>query len=290
MAERVYAESDWAVRRWDRFNDRLVKPLSFCQFWRTVLLYATIQQLLAPWRAVMRAGTRLSGAVSRLSRFSRFAPILLAASVALAIGGGGTVTGMGLVISFGIGIALGTILGFLMVYEPSDGERCAMRLRLRVEDLMIRAGDANLSLWRGLLHGVGHGLWLLVWPFRTFFPPLGRGVLVGAVTMGEPIEAYSKRHKDAINAIGQKVPIVLITCLVIGFVIIMLVTNWWATLAAIGFLLVAVPAAVVLVKGGIPQAVWRGFVAVMGLLWQAAVAAKHGVCPPVTITRRDEAA
>ncbi len=54
VAERVYAESDWAVRRWDRFNDKLVKPLSFCHFWRTVLLYATVQQLLAPWRAVVR--------------------------------------------------------------------------------------------------------------------------------------------------------------------------------------------------------------------------------------------
>lgn len=49
--ERTYGESEWAVRRWDWFHGgRIVEPLSFCQFWRTVLLWATILWLLTPLR------------------------------------------------------------------------------------------------------------------------------------------------------------------------------------------------------------------------------------------------
>lgn len=45
----AYHESEWAVRRWDWFNGgRIVRPLSFCQFWRTALVWATIKWLLFP--------------------------------------------------------------------------------------------------------------------------------------------------------------------------------------------------------------------------------------------------
>lgn len=56
---RLYHESDWATRRWDWFNrGKLVEPKSFCQFWRTVLLYVTIKQLLTPARLVGRPAVR----------------------------------------------------------------------------------------------------------------------------------------------------------------------------------------------------------------------------------------
>ena len=49
--EKVYHESGWAVRRWDWFNDgKIVQPKSFCQFWRTVLLYSTVKWLFTPIR------------------------------------------------------------------------------------------------------------------------------------------------------------------------------------------------------------------------------------------------
>jgi len=45
----TYRDSEWAVRRWDWFNGgRVVEPLSFCQFWRTVLVWATLKVLFLP--------------------------------------------------------------------------------------------------------------------------------------------------------------------------------------------------------------------------------------------------
>ena len=257
MVERTYAESDWAVRRWDRFNDRLVKPLSFCHFWRTVLLYATVQQLLAPWRMVERIARR----------FKRLAPLGLALVVVLAVGGGGAISGINLVGSLVVGIVLGTALGFLMVFEPKLSE-----------DFMLRLGTVHLSFWRG----VGHGLWLLVWPLRKFFPPVGKRFSDTVVAAGEPIERYVQRHKAGLETIGSWA--LLVVCVaIVGFVIVvLLLESWIVTLAVVGALAVIFLAALI----GIPQAFWRFFVGMLGLLWGAAVAAKHGVCPPVTILRR----
>lgn len=43
MEERTYTDQDWAVQRWDRFNGgKIIEPKSFCQFWRTVLLWSTL--------------------------------------------------------------------------------------------------------------------------------------------------------------------------------------------------------------------------------------------------------
>lgn len=259
MAERIYAESDWAVRRWDRFNDQLVKPLSFCHFWRTVLLYVTIQQLLLPWRMIERSGRRLKS----------FAPLGLALVVILLVGGGGTFSGVGLVISFGFGIVLGTTLGLLMAFEPKLSD-----------DIVFRLGAAHLSFWRG----VGHSLWLLAWPLRTFFPPVGRRLVAGVVTIGEPVEEYSKRHKEGLEAIGMWALVVACVAVVGFVVIVLLLSNWLMTVAVIGAMAVVFLLALL----GILQAAWKGFAAVMGLLWGAAVAAKHGVCPPVTIIWHDD--
>lgn len=49
--ERTYQESEWAVRRWDWFNGgKAIEPQSFCQFWRTVVLWATVKWFLTPFR------------------------------------------------------------------------------------------------------------------------------------------------------------------------------------------------------------------------------------------------
>ena len=46
---KLYHELDWAAKRWDWFNEgRTVEPRSFCQFWRTVLFYATAKWCLGP--------------------------------------------------------------------------------------------------------------------------------------------------------------------------------------------------------------------------------------------------
>ena len=260
MAERKYTESDWAVQRWDRFNartsDETVLPLSFCHFWRTVILHETFQQLLSPARAADRLARR----------FKRFAPFGLVVVATVAVGSGGMISGENVVISLVIGFVLGTVLGFLVVFEVS-------------EDLTARLGETHLSFWRG----VGHGLWLLAWPFRTLFPPVWRRLVAGVVTAGEPVDRYVQRHKAGLETAGSIA--VLVACVaVVGFmIVVLLISNWLVTLAVLGVLVVIFLADIV----GIPQAMWRGFVAVMELLWGAAVAAKHGVCPPVTILRQE---
>ncbi len=41
-----YTSQDWAVQRWDRLHaGRHVEPRSFCQFWRGVLLWATLASI-----------------------------------------------------------------------------------------------------------------------------------------------------------------------------------------------------------------------------------------------------
>ena len=263
MAEKIYSETDWAVRRWDRFNDRLVKPLSFCQFWRTVLLYATIQQMLAPWWVIERTA----------KRFKRFAPFGAGLAIVLIVGGGGSISGISLVGSLVAGIILGLTLGSVMVFEPKLSE-----------DVTLRLGEIHLGFWRG----IGHGLWLLVWPFRTLFPPVGHRLVAGAVTVGEPVDKYLQRyvqrHKAGLETLGTGALVSVIIAMV-GFVIVaFLLESWIVTLAVLGVLVIVFLAALI----GIPQAFWRFFVGMLGLLWGAAVAAKHGVCPPVTITRREE--
>ena len=82
---RTYHETEWAVRRWDRFNgERTVEPKSFCQFWRTVLLYATVQQLLAPLAWVQRGvpavnlpGVPVPDAARQAGRLLRNAALLV---------------------------------------------------------------------------------------------------------------------------------------------------------------------------------------------------------------------
>ena len=256
MTEKIYSETDWAVRRWDRFNDKLKKPLSFCQFWRTVLLHATIQQLLAPWRMVERAA----------KRHKRFVPLGAALVVVVGVVGIGTASGDNLISSIVVGIVLGTMIGFLLGFRPELSE-----------DFMLRLGAIHLGFWRG----VGHGLWLLVWPIRKFFPPVGRRFSNTIVAAGEPVAAYGQRHKaglDTMDTIGSWA-LAVVCVAIVGFVIVaFLLESWIVTLAVLGALVVFFLAALI----GIPQAFWRFFVAVMGLLWGAAVAAKHGVCPPVT--------
>ncbi|KKK89062.1 hypothetical protein LCGC14_2736860, partial [marine sediment metagenome] len=53
---KLYHELDWAAKRWDWFNGgRVVEPRSFCQFWRTVLFYATAKWFLGPLARLLSA-------------------------------------------------------------------------------------------------------------------------------------------------------------------------------------------------------------------------------------------
>lgn len=59
---RTYQASEWAARRWDWFNrGKIVEPLSFCQFWRTVLIWATLRWLL---RAFLYLPARVGGRIA----------------------------------------------------------------------------------------------------------------------------------------------------------------------------------------------------------------------------------
>ena len=215
MQERTYRTSDWAVRRWDGFNDRLVEPLSFCQFWRTVLLYVTISQLLGPVRAVVR--------------LRRFAPSIN--------------------------------LPGLRVPQP--------------------VSSASRLLLRGLGRGIVLGLWLLTYPFRLLFPPAGRAALAGVVAVGEPIVAFGERHKDGLKPVLLALLIIALTAEVIFLLVIALLASWFWTLVAIG----GVTGGTLAIYGFFKSGAAGRILAALDLLWRAAVAAKHGICPPVRIVR-----
>jgi hypothetical protein len=217
---KVYQESDWAVRRWDWFNEGLsVRPLSFCQFWRTVLLYTTIKQLLAPVRAV--------------GRLTRFVP-----SINL------------------------------------PGPKVP-------EHVSKRAG----SLLRGLGRGLARGLWFLAYPLRLLMPPVGRAAVAGVVTVGEPIERFGQRNKDALGVL-----LVVFATLAVGSVItVYLVIAFLASLFWTSIVIASVIGGGFALFGFFRSGMPMLILGVLGLLWDAAVAAKHGICPPVEIERQETA-
>lgn len=216
MQERTYHESDWATRRWDRFNEgRIVEPRSFCQFWRTVLLYATISQLLGPVRVIVR--------------LRRFVPSI-------------------------------------NLPGPKIPEQVSKRAGL---------------LLRLFGRGIGHGLWLLAYPFRLFFPPAGRAVLARVVTVGEPIEAFGRRHEGVLGVFFKGFALVYVLSLAGFILVVALLASWLWTLIVIGSVTAGSMALYGFFKSGAVGVLWGA----AGVLWGAAVAAKHGICPPVRIVR-----
>jgi hypothetical protein len=127
---------------------------------------------------------------------------------------------------------------------------------------------------RLLLRGFARGLWFLLYPLRLLFPPLGRAVRAGVVSVGEPLEAFGERHEDILKVFFTGLAIVYILGLVGFLLVISLLASWFWTLISIGSVTVGSMALYGFFKSG-----------AAGLLWGAAVAAKHGVCPPVTIVR-----
>lgn len=110
--------------------------------------------------------------------------------------------------------------------------------------------------------------WLLVlatFPMRPMFHR--------AVAVGEGLDAFEKRHKKGMARFGVGVVAFYVTaCALIIFAA--LVSSWFWGLVSLGGAVVVAFAAYGYIKTG-----------VLGLLWQAAVAAHHGICPPVKITR-----
>jgi hypothetical protein len=213
---RAYHESEWAVRRWDWFNGgRIVEPLSFCQFWRTVLFYVPIRCLLMPFLMVSRAAA--------------------------------TITAPGL---------------------PMAGLR----------------GQASSLSFKGCKFAalsIGRVLWFLAYPLRWVLPPVGRTTLAGIVGIGEPVVAWRNRHQERLGDLGVSAAVICLIAATIFIVVVLLLqtsswtlTTWLCVLAGIGGSIVALFAGYGLYKSGL-----------LPLIWQAAVAAKHGVCPPVDIVR-----
>ena len=96
-----------------------------------------------------------------------------------------------------------------------------------------------------------------------------------AVIVGERMEAFEKRHHKAMGWLGIGAVVLYVTGSAL-VVLAALFTNWLWALATLGVALVGALGIYGCVKTGI-----------LGLLWQAAVAAKHGGCPPVTILREE---
>ena len=204
-----YQRADWAVRTWDWFNEgRLIEPLSFCQFWRTVLLYATLKRLLWPF-----------GTFYRL------------------------IQGLRLPFFF-----LPSILGHLF----------------------LLAGRASWPL----LCFAARTAWFLTSPLRSVARLGGRAALAGAVNLGEPVKAFGEAHETGLRRLYAGFLIVYFGVAGILLAVLLLLPHWFWAMTGLGGLIVGGFASYGFVKSGVG-----------GLLWEAAVAAKHGICPPVWIER-----
>ena len=205
----TYHESSWAVRRWDWLNGgKVVMPQSFCQFWRTALLYASIRWLLLPLAALGELAQRIP--LPTLPRFM-LAPFLLLC------------------------------------------QGCWLAVRLGAR-----------------------GLWRLTYPLRCAGKAVGGATLTGLVAVGEPVVGFGERHKEGLTVLGVSL-VVLVAAAEVAFIaVLLLLESWFWSLVGLGGLVVSSLALYGLYKSG-----------VLGLLWQAAVAAHHGICPPVEIVREE---
>ena len=125
------------------------------------------------------------------------------------------------------------------------------------------------------------GRWDFLLPFIPAYdvavftmPAVVRPVVAGVAAAGKPVVGYGERHKVTLERLyGLAVGLWVIGIVTYGVVTAFL-ASWFWTLAGTGGLIVVSFAFYGLFKSG-----------ALGLLWQAAVAAKHGVCPPVEIIR-----
>lgn len=127
-------------------------------------------------------------------------------------------------------------------------------------------------LWLLLIGG--RTLWLLALPLRSLLPLVARPALAGGVRAAEPIVAFGKRHKEGLGNLY-----VAFVCLwllgVAGYWLVMalLASLFWTLIGGVGLVVISF-AAYGFIKSG-----------ALGLLWQAAIATHHGICPPVEIIR-----
>ncbi len=212
---RVYHESDWAARRWDWFNEgRLVAPKSFCQLWRTVLLYATVAYFVRP--------------------FERLLVSLPSIPIPAALGKGGW--------------------------------------------FALRAGGRGSWF---LLRAAVRCVWLLTLPLRIIGRPRVSPTLAAAERAGNRIRTFGDKHEYGLTLAWRVFLIVEVGAIVTFIAIALLLESWFWTLVGVGGIVVTGFAAYGLLKSG----AFGLMLDVLGLLSNAALAAKHGVCPPVRIIR-----
>lgn len=210
-----YHEAGWVARRWDWFNKgEIVKPKSFCQLWRTVLLYATVKQLIPLF--IRRRYTWLC-AWAEAERNKTY------------------------------------------YKESSTTPRWALRMG-------------------GFISTIARGLWTLAHPLRK--------------TLG----FAAKKTIDAIEWLGANVLQFVFTALVVMAVMafvggmlfaltLAFLNNWQGMVLGPGVLIGAGFALYGLSKSGVLSFIWGVVSGIASLIWGAAVAAKHGICPPVEILR-----
>jgi hypothetical protein len=213
---KLYHELDWAARRWDWFNKgRIVEPRSFCQFWRTALLYATLKQLFGPLtRPLSAIGSFLDVPMPIPKPVRRFMPVVAKAGW-----------------------------------------------------FMLRTG--------------GRIAWLLTYPLRSIVRQTASPVLTRAVRTGKRIDTFEKRHRKGVRIALVCFLAFYVAALASYFaVLLFLATGLWM-FVGLGALVLGSFALYGFFKSGAPGVILDGLV----LLSDAALAAKHGVCPPVRIIR-----
>ena len=128
-------------------------------------------------------------------------------------------------------------------------------------------------LLRLLLAG-GRVLWFLAWPLRLVIPLIARPSAAAAVRVCNPIVDFGEQHKETLTNLYVLFVFLYMGSVVIAAIVFVFLASWFWSLVGIGGLVVGSLALFGFIKTGAP-----------GLLWQATVAAKHGICPPVMIVR-----
>ena len=219
---KLYHESEWAAQRWDWFNEgQIVEPKSFCQFWRTVLLYATVAYFFRP--------------VERL---------------------------------------LVSIPTFPRVPTPSVLGRVIPAMS-RGGWFMLRTGGRFLRL------AVYPLIRFTTLPFRLLARTAGSPTLVAAVKAGRKLDAFGQQHRKGFQIFAVGILVLYGSIMATFLILVTFFQSWFWTLIGIGSLVGVGFAVYGFIRSGATGLILDG----LDLLSEAAIAAKHGVCPPVRILR-----
>lgn len=233
----IYSENEWAVKRWDWFHRGEKKePHSFCQFWRTVLLWATLA-IVMPFIRPLTDEEKLRRFRIRVDRYTR------------------------------------------QQVEEKKPSKVFINAKLVFQRLFLY---------------VGVFAYILIWPFRL----IGKSI-VWAIGSGSDM---AEKHRSGLVRLGNMLLLLalIIVALCVTYLAIVLVTvvipwllhvhiNIFKLILWIGITTVVMIATIYVGFRWVMPVMWAFLTVlfeVFMMLFEAAKAGHHKICPPMEIQRR----